>query len=224
MTFDSQWLYNLILLAPGGLLGLTLHEYAHARVALAFGDPTAAALGRTSLNPLVHLDPLGTLAIVLIGFGWAKPVPVDPSRLRPPGLGDIMVSIAGPGANLLLAFAFAGILHLMIFLTPIVHVWPRLWTMLYEMALVAVLVNIALFTFNLIPLFPLDGHHVVREILPWNKRGPFMQWQRRYGRVLLLGVLFAPQLLAMAGHPVFNPISAGMLFMQGHFLQLVGLG
>ena len=116
MDIDPQMLVALI---AAMLISLTLHELAHARTALAFGDPTAQMMGRISLNPLRHLDPIGSIALVLsmmagAGIGWAKPVPVNPANLQPRRLGDIMVSLAGPMANLGLAVAAGLLLRLMV--------------------------------------------------------------------------------------------------------------
>ncbi|KKN23492.1 hypothetical protein LCGC14_0904490, partial [marine sediment metagenome] len=96
---DVSMLYGIGLLAVPVMLSLTLHEWGHARTALAFGDPTAASLGRTSLNPLRHLDLLGTICLLFGPVGWAKPVPVDSTRLRPARIGDICVSLAGVGID-----------------------------------------------------------------------------------------------------------------------------
>ncbi|MHC4985180.1 MAG: site-2 protease family protein [Planctomycetota bacterium] len=193
--FDN--VQQMLVLAPGLLFSLTIHEYAHARVALLFGDPTAYYQGRVSLNPLRHLDPIGTLMIFLIKFGWAKPVPVNPANLNPRGIGDIAVSLAGPFSNL----AFAAMLGVMVrvalasgFLVD--KPWGE--TAL-TMVLVTMAVNIVLCVFNLIPLFPLDGHHVLREILPAGQRYGYMAWQMRYGQMVLLALLFVPRLLQIPG-------------------------
>ena len=193
----------MLMLAPGLLFSLTLHEYSHARVALAFGDPTAYHMGRVSLNPLRHLDPIGTLMIFLVRFGWAKPVPVNPANLHPRGVGDIAVSLAGPLSN----FAFAFLLGTVIRIALATHALPdEPWV---DRALVLILIttriNLALCVFNLIPLFPLDGHHILREILPAGQRYGYMVWQMRYGHMALLALLFLPQLLQV-------PSVLGMLF------------
>jgi len=179
----------LLALAPGLLFSLTIHEYAHARVALAFGDPTAYCLGRVSLNPLRHLDPIGTIMIFLIGFGWAKPVPVNSANLRPPRLGDIAVSLAGVGSN----FLFAVILAAGFRILSVSGVFEGEHGKLASYVILRTIgINIILCLFNLIPLFPLDGHHVARELLPPSQRGRFMEWQVRYGRIILIGFLVLP--------------------------------
>lgn len=196
---------HLLVMAVPLLLSLVIHEYAHGRVALAFGDPTAKYNGRLTLNPLAHLDPIGTLALFLVGFGWAKPVPVNPANLHPRRLGDIMVSLAGPLSNLALAALSGALLRVLLLAGD--PEWPvyepgkmMLW---WTMA-----VNLILCIFNLIPLFPLDGHHILRESLPVHMRAGFMQWQVRYGQILLLALIFVPRLLNRPG-----PIQAVFRFV-----------
>lgn len=179
------------------VLSLTLHELAHGRTALAFGDPTAKLMGRITLNPLRHLDLIGSLAFFFVGFGWAKPVPVNYANLRPQRLGDIMVSLAGPLANLGLAVVFGLLLRFLADYDPLldrlnIPNLHRYWVRFLAFALQA---NLLLFMFNLIPLFPLDGHHIQREVLPARWRGPYMEWQMRYGRWALLAIVFVPQYL-----------------------------
>lgn len=183
------------------LISLTVHEVAHARTALAFGDPTAESLGRTSFNPLVHLDLYGTLAFVLsslagAGIGWAKPVPVNPANLQPRRLGDIMVSFAGPMSNLALA-ALSGTLLWLWLSFPVLSSQTLLAEFLSEFLLIMLVANISLFLFNLIPLYPLDGHHIQRELLPCRLQMPYMRWQMSYGQNVLLAVIFLPRLLSM---------------------------
>ncbi len=182
------------------LMSLSVHEFAHARVALAFGDPTAKLLGRCTLNPLVHLDPIGTLCLIFAGFGWAKPVPVNYANLYPPRKARIMVSVAGPGSNLALALAIGVVLRASLSVPDIAAFFETqngifLGKALYD----TMLINIILCVFNLMPLFPLDGHHILRELLPPHQQMPFMQFQVRYGQFLVLAVIFAPRLLNRPG-------------------------
>ncbi|HUT56710.1 MAG TPA: site-2 protease family protein [Phycisphaerae bacterium] len=221
--FDADRLQMMLLLAPGLLLSLTLHEVAHARTALAFGDPTARNMGRTSLNPLRHLDPIGTLALFFIGFGWAKPVPVNPANLHPPRMGDIAVSLAGPVTNLGLAVIFGlatrAFIHFRLLAGTAVHE-----TVLY-MLIYTTLINIILCVFNLIPLFPLDGHHVLGQIIsPW-RRVDYMRWQMQYGRILLIALIIGPGLLRMLTRNPNVPDPIGLLFSwaRGLLLPLLGL-
>jgi Zn-dependent protease len=204
----------LLLMAPL-LLSLTVHEYAHARTALAFGDTTARDQGRVTLNPLAHLDPIGTIVLIFTRFiGWARPVPVNPANLHPRRIGDITVSLAGPLSNLVLAVVCALGLHaLYAAVGP-----PETHTVKTAYALVGrtMLANLGLCAFNLLPLFPLDGHHIVREVLPASRHRGFMAWQVRYGGVALAVLVFAPHLIeAVTGRPVFKPIQWVLI----HFAQ-----
>jgi Zn-dependent protease len=207
---DGNAAYGLALIAMPLLLSLTLHEYGHARTAQAFGDHTARLLGRCSLNPLVHLDLVGTICFFFGPVGWAKPVPVDFSRLRPARMGDLAVSLAGVGMNLLLAAGAVAGLYLMVGLgvsiDPGRDAPPTPAGVGAFMLSYALLINLALLLFNLIPLFPLDGHHVVRELLPWDRRSGYMQWQGRLGQFALLALLGIPWLLGNVGLRVFNPV------------------
>ena len=182
---------EMIILTPPLLFSLTIHELAHARTALAFGDPTAKNMGRCTWNPLAHLDPIGTLALIVVGFGWAKPVPVNPNNLHPPKWGNIAVSFAGPLSNLMFAFAIAIGLRL-----TLTFGW-HLSDMALKIALYTMAINMCLFIFNMLPLFPLDGHHIAREQLPPELKGPFMDWQMRYGRFVLMAIILGPMLLQM---------------------------
>jgi len=207
----------IIALIPPLLLSLTLHEFAHARVALAFGDPTARNMGRVSLNPLVHLDPVGTIALLLVGFGWARPVPVNPFNLHPRRLGDMMVSLAGPAMNLALAFAAGGVLRILS--ATGASVSPVVWTMLET----TMVINVILCVFNLIPLYPLDGHHIVRELLPWRTQDRFMRWQLQYGMYGLMILLVVPRMLRAYVNPnIPDPIGIVLRFAMRAMGAILG--
>ena len=222
-AFDMEWILGRLALLPPLLLSLVVHECAHARTALAFGDPTAKQLGRITLNPLAHLDPIGTLCIIFTGFGWAKPVPVNPANLSPPRLGDIAVSAAGPLSNLMLAVVVALLLRvwqgLAAGLDPSTFALVR-WYLLYVAT-----VNICLFAFNLIPLFPLDGHHIVREMLPYDSQRSFMDFQRRYGAILLMALLFGPRLASriVPALALFDPLGWFFLFANSIMRGALGI-
>ena len=208
----------LPLLAPPFLLSLTLHEFAHARVALMFGDPTALRAGRVTLNPLKHLDPLGTIMIFLINFGWAKPVPVNPLNLRPRRLGDIMVSLAGPLTNFALAI-IAG-LGLRIFVEIAGWHEEGIASLITTMLLLTLVVNMVLCVFNLIPLYPLDGHHILRELLPPEKHSGYMFWQRRVGFFVLIALIMGPRLLGrMTNQHIPSPIG----WLLDHIMSLASI-
>lgn len=167
---------GLLVAAPGLLLALVLHEYAHARVADRLGDPTPRAAGRLTLEPLAHLDPIGTLLLVVFGFGWAKPVPVNPWYFRNPLAGMALVAAAGPATNLVLAF-----------LTFVVwDLWQPAGLVGLAVQHVAV-INVYLAVFNLIPIPPLDGSRVLRAFL--GRSGSWLDALEPYGGLLVMLLL-----------------------------------
>ncbi|MGH7279502.1 MAG: site-2 protease family protein, partial [Candidatus Rokuibacteriota bacterium] len=156
----GAFLASLVLKIPALLLAVTVHEVAHGLVADRLGDPTARRLGRLTLNPLPHIDPLGALAFIVAGFGWAKPVPVNAANLRNPARDMVVVAAAGPVSNFLLAFV--GLVAFVLarplggtFMAPVGEM--LLWVFQF---------NVALGIFNLIPLPPLDGGHFLPYFLP----------------------------------------------------------
>jgi Zn-dependent protease len=156
-----------VLVIPGILIGLTIHEYAHAFVADRLGDKTPKFQGRLTLNPLVHIDIVGFIMILLVGFGWAKPVETNPSAYRNGYKDDLKVSIAGPMANLIVAFIFT-------FITVFFYKFTignnlilyTIVNIIIKMLLQVVSINCMLFVFNLIPIPGLDGFHILRDLFP----------------------------------------------------------
>ncbi len=192
----AEHISDLLLWLPAIIVGLTLHEGAHAWTADHLGDPTPRRLGRLSLNPLVHLDALGTVLLVLLHFGWGRPVPVDIRYLSRPRRDLLLIALAGPLANLLLALALGLFLRLDL-LAP----WqaaPTYRTIL-ELLHIAVLLNLILAIFNLLPVPPLDGGKILASLLPptWSKF-----YQRRSGW-LSWGLLAA---LALGYFTRFDPL------------------
>jgi Zn-dependent protease len=174
------------------IIGITVHEFSHALLAHQLGDKTSQALGRLSLNPLAHLDPIGTLMLLIAGFGWGKPVPVNPYSLRYGAkAGMMIVSLAGPLSNLVTAFVFALPLRLdMVQESTLGGQGVNIFTLLYFI----VNINLILCVFNLLPLAPLDGFKVAVGILPRNMAAAYAQTER-YGMMILLGILFLDYLL-----------------------------
>jgi Zn-dependent protease len=175
------------------IFAITLHEAAHGYVARYFGDNTAWQAGRISLNPLRHVDPIGTLLvpvmILLVSgggmlFGWAKPVPVDFGRLRRPKKDMLWVAAAGPVTNLLMALGWAALLKLSVGLPDFIY-----GNALAEMSRGGINVNAVLMIVNLIPIPPLDGGRIAVSLLPWKAAVKFSQLER-YGMIILLALLF----------------------------------
>jgi Zn-dependent protease len=157
--FDSP-LSRIAAMLPGFLLGIVLHEVAHGYVAYRLGDDTAKRAGRLTLSPIAHLDPVGTIFFILsslagFGFGWAKPVPVMVERLRNPRRDEVLVTLAGPGANLLQALAWALVLRFVLPLGSAALVMICTW---------GIAINVLLMIFNLLPIPPLDGSHVALRL------------------------------------------------------------
>ena len=156
---------DLILLLPVILFALSFHELGHAWTALRFGDPTARDLGRVSLDPRRHLDPIGTLMMFVAGFGWAKPVPVDPSRLKNPLRDGLWIAAAGPFANFLTAIASGLVLQALVRTGAIELLPGTVGEAVLRMCIFSVHVNLALMAFNLIPIHPLDGAAVLKGLV-----------------------------------------------------------
>ena len=190
----SEWIVKI----PVLLFAITVHEYAHARTALSLGDPTAKLAGRITFNPISHMDPFGAICLFLFNFGWAKPVPINPRYFVNPRLGSLWVSLAGPLANLGVALVM-GIL-IRYFLFP----WDLYLTMLITM----LLMNIGLGLFNLLPIPPLDGSHVLESLLPYSALVKYRQIER-YAPIVLMSIFFADQFLhlrifsRLLGYPIF---------------------
>ena len=202
--FDDPFgfLQRLILQIPALLVAVTVHELAHGLVADRLGDPTARAQGRLTLNPLPHIDPLGALMLVVAGFGWAKPVPVNARNLRHPTRDMALVAAAGPLSNFLVAF---------VALVALVLIDRHASTPFFAVPLLGILrftyaFNLALGIFNLIPLPPLDGGHFLPYFVPRTSWTVLHQLER-YGPYLLLLLVITGATRYIIG-PVFAAVSS----------------
>jgi Zn-dependent protease len=181
---NPQVIQGIILLIPPILLALTFHEFMHGWVANLLGDPTPRMAGRLTMNPLAHLDPIGTLMIFLVHFGWARPVPIDPRNFRNPKQGLLLVSLAGPAANMLLAFLSGMLLRVF---KPEQSIYLS-GNVLLQMILYSLQINLALAIFNLIPVPPLDGSKILYGLLPHRHEQLFYNLER-YGSLILMGII-----------------------------------
>jgi len=199
---------DILLFAPILLLSVVIHEYAHARVALAQGDNTAQLLGRVTLNPLRHIDPIGTVLVPLglwamqagFLFGWARAVPVNPQNFKNYRRGDILVSIAGVAANFALAIVCTLATIVLLRIQDATGA-SAVITALVRMARFGIFFNLILGVFNLVPLPPLDGSHVLYHLLP-PRLGARYRELGRFSFIFLAAILFVPGLLDAIFYPV----------------------
>jgi len=209
-----------IMLVPA-LFAIILHEVAHGYVAEKFGDPTARLLGRLTLNPIKHLDPIGTIAIFIFGFGWARPVPVNPGNFRHPRRDMIWVAIAGPTTNLILAIFSALLLRGfgLLDLSSIgdSQIYNQFATPAKMMLGFSLYINILLGVFNLIPLPPLDGGRVLTGILP-ERQARLVSKLEPFGFVLILFLVFFTDVWSLVLGPIINTL---VIFMAGDQTRLV---
>jgi len=205
----------LLIIAPPILLALSFHEYAHAYIANKFGDDTAKQSGRLTLNPLAHLDPLGTIMIFLVHFGWAKPVPVNPNRLRNPKKDMLWISAAGPLANMILAL-ISGILLRFIFAIGGAPNQHSIIGLLTYAVLMSLQINLALAIFNILPIAPLDGSKILFGLLPVKHEGK-VYFLERYGPFILLGLI-------IFGRVTDVPILGGLIWPFVEFFSKMFAG
>lgn len=183
------------------LIAITVHEFSHAKVADYLGDPTPRLQGRLTLNPLVHLDPIGMLLLFLVGFGWGKPVMFDPFNLKNPRKDAALISIAGPGSNFIVALLLFFLLKLFILFKL-----SFLVTIGYALFIPIIFLNILLGVFNFIPIAPLDGFKIVGGLLSEDKAHEWYQLER-YGLIFLI-ILLLPfgqgNMLFFVIRPIIN--------------------
>ncbi len=208
-----------IMLVPA-LLAVTLHEVAHGFSAEKLGDPTARLLGRLTLNPLKHLDPIGTIALLVFGFGWARPVPVNANNLRHPQKDMIWVSLSGPLANLMLALFCALLLRVVVYVAASLPETSEVLSFIKPVGLMAAFglyINVILCLFNLLPIPPLDGGRVLMGILP-EKQSLMLRRIEPFGMLLIVFLIFGTSIWSKAfGPAVHNVVS----LMAGPHMDVV---
>ncbi len=201
-------LKQLACMIPIMLISLTLHEWGHAYAAYRCGDPTARNLGRMTLNPIAHIDPIGFLSLLFLGFGWAKPVPVNSRNYRNYKVGEVVVSLAGVTMNLLLVLIAASSLIV------IFRKFPSAASngVLISILLYLLTLNVTLIVFNLIPIYPLDGYHIFELLFARVLPTKVFWFMHRYGNYILIA------LLLLSSRTGFSPISV----VQNWVISLIG--
>jgi Zn-dependent protease len=207
--------YTALITLPGTLLGFTFHEFAHAYTAVRFGDPTPERQGRLTINPLAHIDIWGLILIIFAGFGWAKPVQTNPSNYQ----GDIrkkdlIVSFAGPVANLVIAI-IASIIAVALLRSGVYKSMDtNAVQVIFDILDRAIWINCVLFIFNLVPIPPLDGFHVLADLLPLESFD-FIHMLHRYSNIILMIFIISPASDYVVG--------AGALFVYKAILTALGM-
>ena len=210
----QSFLQDAIYLIPAVLLSLSFHEFSHGYVAFKLGDPTAKQAGRLTLNPLAHIDPLGTLGMLIFRFGWAKPVPVNVMYFKDRKKGMAITAAAGPISNLLLAF-----LCLLLFVPVLVYAgWTAVGSYAANFLYIMVMINVGLAVFNLLPISPLDGSKILYAVLPNKIYFSIMRYERYFQPVLFL--LLWTGLLSRPISFLRDAVISGMEFLVSPIFSL----
>lgn len=213
--FTPNGLISFLYTLPALLLSLAIHEYAHAFVAYKLGDSSQKARGRLTLDPLKHIDPIGFICIALIGFGWGKPVIIDDRNFKDRAKGVMLVSLAGPASNLILAIVFTIILKILIMTGAIsVVATSSIANMLFQMFLLTIQFNVVFAVFNMLPIPPFDGAKVLHYFLPYKYKN-VMYTLQKYSFIILLVLL-----VTNLGSIIINPFIHLINFILGLILAI----
>ena len=217
---NTEELLNILLTLPAVLIAITFHEFAHAFAADKLGDDTPRRQGRLTLNPLAHLDPVGSVMLIFAGFGWGKPVEINPSNFKRTismSKGEAIVSIAGPAMNLILAVIFT-FLYFTIFKFATAFCLTQVGFVIVTLIRMTIFINIGLGVFNLIPLPPLDGSKVLKHFLPYKVK----DWFERYSQVfyIIFVVLWVTDLAGIIISPVISAVYTGIVSLIGHLFGM----
>ena len=213
--FTMDLLLDIAIIAIPALICITIHELAHGYVAYRLGDNTAKDMGRLTLNPIKHIDPIGLAMILVIGFGWAKPVPVNMGNFKNPKVGMALTALAGPLSNIILAF-------IVIFIFVLLPA-PQDMTGVFIMQIIVrmALLNVALAIFNMLPIPPLDGSKILFSLLPENLYYKLMRYER-YGMILLLAIMLLGTFtgINLIGNIVSSPANSFFIHVSLFFDSL----
>lgn len=210
----NDWL-SLLLTLPGVIIAITFHEFAHAYAAYKLGDDTAKMQGRLNLNPMSHLDPIGSVLLIFAHVGWGKPVQINPrnfDRKYSMSTGEAIVSVAGPGMNFFLAIVFTLIYCILIKFAGS-FLMTQVGTIILIMIQSTIIVNIGLGVFNLIPIPPLDGSKIFRNFMSYNVKAWFDKYERVFYAIFL--VLWITGFLGTLISPVISWIATGLIKLIG---------
>ena len=222
MIFSAGSVKDAIFLIVAAVISLSVHEFAHAFAAHKCGDDTAYNFGRMSLNPLRHLDPFGFLSMLFMGFGWAKPVPVNMRGLRKPRRDIALVSIAGPASNFIMAFFGIGVLRLLLAINPFLFYTiedtftQKLTHNFLDFFWYFCILNVGLGIFNLIPIPPLDGSKILASLLP-------PKWGVRFIRLERYAPIFIMVIFALSYFDIFDPLFYPLVWLRAQILHLFTL-
>lgn len=213
--FDLSSLIEKLYYIPGILIGLSFHEFAHALAAYYMGDNTAKDMGRLTIDPRAHIDPIGFFALFIVHFGWAKPVPINPWNFKKRRLGTMIVSLAGPAMNLILAFITLTIMYI------VFNVFNYNSEIAYNLLLGIFLINVVLCVFNLIPIPPLDGSKIIASFLPGHLEEKMYELER-YSYIILI-LLMVTDVLDKVLNPMITFLASGIESVVVFILNIIGL-
>ena len=189
MSAIGSFLLEKLYIIPGVIIAISVHEFGHAKAAQLCGDRTAEYMGRVSLDPRAHIDIVGLLMLFFVGFGWGKPVVIDPRQMKHPRRDQILIGLAGVFNNFIAAIVFAFIFRFYVQLTYKAFLYKTIGRVIYTMLQSVVAINISLMLFNLLPIPPLDGFGVICGIFGlYNTK--FYWYARRYGMIVLLALIY----------------------------------
>ena len=213
--FSQEGLISFLYTLPALLLSLSIHEYAHAYIAYKLGDKSQKALGRLTLDPFKHIDPIGFLCIALVGIGWGKPVIIDDRNFKDRSKGVMLTSLAGPASNLLLAIIFTIILKVLLMTGVVVSIaTSSIASILFNMFILTIQFNVVFAVFNMLPIPPFDGSKVLHYFLPYKWKN-IMYTLQRYSFLILL-ILFFTDL----GNIIIQPFITGIMYILGLIIAL----
>jgi Zn-dependent protease len=201
---------------PGVVIGLTIHEYAHAFIASKLGDTTAKDAGRMTINPVKHIDPIGFLFLIIAGFGWAKPVMFKKENLKKPGRDESLIAISGPLSNLGIAILFSIIIKIITVIFPVTN--NVIYQNILRLIIYTVYINYGLFVFNLIPLPPLDGSHLIFNNI--KMKAETEEKIYRYGMNLLFAIIILGNIIKID----ILPIGKIVRFIADKIFYILKLG